>query len=622
MLLALALMAAAVPPSVTLDVDASRIADRILHTSMTFPASSGVFTLEFPKWIPGEHAPSGPVDGVTGLHFWVNGVEAKWRRDPIEMFAFHVDVPAAHSLVQVAFDFTAPSEGDKFSGKAIASAQVGVLCWSHVVLVPAHTKSDDVQYEATLTLPSGWQAGTALPIQATVADKIKFAPATLTTLIDSPVNMGRFFKRVVLDATHSVDIAADSAAALEIKPEIVTQWKQLVAEAGALFGHRHYRRYEFLVTMSDHLGDFGLEHHESSDNRFGERGLIDDDARLLISSLLPHEYAHSWNGKYRRPQGLATPDYSSAMSGEMLWAYEGLTEYLGFVLAARSGLQTQEEWAGEFGYWFAMMEKRGGRTWSPLQDTATFAQRLYDAPSQWADSRRSTDFYSEGALLWLDVDVRIRTLTKGKKSLDDFCRRFHGGSAGGKPEVIAYSFEELMGALNDIAPFPWAEFWRSHLDETRTRPLQGLLSSGWTLAFKPEPSAYAAAFAADNQTFDERFSLGLELSEEDHSVIDVVVDGPAWRAGFVPGMTVLGLDGRKITKEVLLDAVRMSGTRTTPIEFLVDNADFFRTLSVDYHDGARFPVLQRVKGRPDILSRILKPKTAHALRPEPEQKQH
>ena len=350
------------------------------------------------------------------------------------MFSIHLDVPAGVSSIDADLDFllSAPSTG--FSAGASATANLDVLSWNQVLLYPAGAPAKEFTFVASLKLPAGWKFGTALPIAKQDGDTIEFAPAPLTTLVDSPVLSGRYFRVVQLTPgekpSHEVDIAADSAAALAMTPDTQLALHNLVMEAGALFGVRHYRDYHFLLTLSDDVAHFGLEHHESSDDRTTERSLIDDAERVEFATLLPHEYVHSWNGKYRRPAGLATPDYQQPMKDDLLWVYEGLTEYLGVVLTARSGLQTPEQWRDEFAYLLATYEHRPGRDWRPLQDTADAAPFLYNSTSDWSNWRRGTDFYEEGELLWMDVDTTLRSLTKDKKSINDFCKVFHGGGTG------------------------------------------------------------------------------------------------------------------------------------------------------------------------------------------------
>jgi predicted metalloprotease with PDZ domain len=612
--------------AIVLDVDAREISRRIVHTKMTIPAAllAGKSTLAYPKWIPGDHAPDGAIAGLVNLRFTANGKPVQWKRDPIEMFAFHlVDAPA-NADITASFDFVTPTDGGTFSGSTMGTENVGVVNFNQVVLVPEGMKSDDVTVSTTLRVPRDWQFGTALPVGQKNFDVVGFLPATLTTVIDSPVNMGRYFKRFAIDATHAVDVAAESEAALAIPDDVVTEWKQLFAEAGALFGARHYRRYELLISLSDHLDDFGLEHHESSDNRMAERALVDDDKRVYWSSLLAHEYAHSWNGKFRRPAGLATGDYQTPMNDEMLWAYEGLTQYLEVVLTARSGLNLEDEARSWIAIDAATMQLFGGRAWRPLGDTATFAQMLYGAPTQWTSLRRSIDFYDESVLLWLDVDTRIRKLSNGTKSLDDFLASFEGKALGeNKPQLAPYTFDDLVKGLNETAPFDWAKFLREKIDVVHPSiDVDGLSASGWKLAASDEEPAILKAREEQRKQVDLRFSIGLLLSAEDNTIVDVIAGSAADKAGIAPGMKLDGVNGRKFSKEAMDDAIKStSSPRTTaPIELLVENGEFYKTVKLDHRGGLLWPVLVPIAGKDskanatDVLAQILAPKTPHAAR--------
>ncbi|HEV2115648.1 MAG TPA: M61 family peptidase, partial [Terriglobales bacterium] len=418
---------------ITLNVDAREAPRRIFHVRLSFPVSAGPLTLYYPKWLPGNHRPTGPIANLVGLHFSASGQVIPWNRDDVDMYAFHVNVPAGASTLEAGFDYVTPSHGPgRFD--PVSTDQLMILNWNVVLLYPAGKPARDFTYNATLELPAGWKFGTALPVSSHSSSAVAFAPAPLNTLIDSPVLAGANYRAVPLPAPGSppqeLDIAADSAAVLEIPEESVADYTRLMAEAGALFGAHHYRDYHFLLTLSDVEPPNGLEHHESSDDRAPERTLIDPSLRKLMASLLPHEYAHSWNGKYRRPAGLATPDYQQPMKGELLWVYEGLTTYLGEVLAARSGLYTPAQFREQLALTAAQMDHRAGRLWRPLEDTAVAAQILYEAPREWTSWRRSADFYPESELTWLEADTIIRKQTNGRRSLDDFCRAFEGPPSG------------------------------------------------------------------------------------------------------------------------------------------------------------------------------------------------
>ena len=422
-------LAAPAARPILLEVDAREAPRKIFHAHLTIPASPGPLTLVYPKWIPGEHGPTGPITDLAGLKLSAGGKPLTWRRDDVEMWFFHCTVPAGADSIEVTLDYLSPSEASGFSSGASATAQLALLSWNQVLVYPKAASTDELTYTATLRLPGGWKFGTALEVARREGDRVEFQPVSLTSLIDSPVLAGAHMRTVVLtdtDPKHRIQIAADSEAALEMLPEHVQKLQALVAETGALYGARHYRHYDFLLTLSNHTAHFGLEHHESSDDRVAERSLIDAEARKTFAGLLAHEMTHSWNGKYRRPAGLATGNYHDPMKGELLWVYEGLTEYLGQVLTARDGELTPEQYREELAATAATMDHQAGRSWRPLSDTAIAAQRLYEARGDWGAWRRGTDFYPESELLWLEADTVIRNETKGKKSLDDFCRVVSG----------------------------------------------------------------------------------------------------------------------------------------------------------------------------------------------------
>ncbi|MFZ3217109.1 MAG: hypothetical protein WA192_13720 [Candidatus Acidiferrales bacterium] len=596
---------------IRLSVDASQAPQKILHTHLEIPVQAGPLTLYYPEWIPGEHMPDGPIIQVAGMKFSGGGKAIAWRRDLVEMFSIHLDVPAGVSTLDVDFDFLLSGTAAGFSAGASATASLDVLSWNQVLLYPKGYTAKEVFFVPSLRLPEGWKFGTALPIAKQDGATIDFEPVALNTLVDSPVISGRYYRAIQLTPgqkpSHEIDIAADSAAALAMTPDTQLELQNLVAEAYALFGARHYRDYHFLLTLSDDVAHFGLEHHESSDDRTEERSLIDDGERVEFASLLPHEYVHSWNGKYRRPAGLATPDYQQPMKDDLLWVYEGLTEYLGEVLTARSGLQSPEEWREDFASLVAHYEHRPGRDWRPLQDTADAAPFLYDAVNEWSNWRRGTDFYEEGELLWLDVDETIRTITKDKKSLNDFCRIFHGGG-NRQPELKPYTFEDVVAGLNSVAPYDWSEFLRSRLDGVATRtPNEAIEKSGWKLVYNEQPNEMDETAEALGRRANFGLTVGLTASD-DGAVGDVIHDGPAYKAGIGPGMKIVAVNGAQYSADTLRAAIDAAKSGTAPIELIVANGAQFKTYSVDYHGGLRYPHIERDSSLPDYLGEI-----THAL---------
>jgi predicted metalloprotease with PDZ domain len=611
-LLLLTLVAAtrASAQSIRLQVDLTDAPKNIYHAKLNVPAVPGAVTLVFPKWIPGNHRPSGPIGGLTGLHFEAGGRPIVWQRDEVDMYAFHVTVPQGANSVDVSLDAITSNDSAGGSGPA-ASSNLLDLNWNTVVLYPQGKSSDEVEFVPSVKLPAGWKFGTALTPARTSGDEVEFAPVSLTTLVDSPLIAGEHYRRIELtpaseSPAHVMDIVADNETDLAMSPEDLAAYKKLVAETGALFGARHYRQYHFLYTLSDQVGGHGLEHHQSNDSATSERTLLDPKLRLLNADLLPHEFAHSWNGKYRRPAGLATRNYQEPMIGDLLWVYEGLTDYLGNLLAERSGLTTPEQYREALAATAAMLDHRPGRTWRPLEDTARSVQILRTMGRPWSNWRRSLDYYPEGELIWLEVDAVIRQQTHGQRSLDDFCRHFHG-APGGPPKVVPYTFDDVVHALNDVAPYDWATLLRERVSSTGAHaPLGGIELEGWKLVYNDQPNEIDNAIEKLSKTADFSYSLGFTISE-DGKLDDVIVGSPAYKSGIGPGMTLIAVNGKTWSPELLRAALKAARAGTEPIDLLVENAEFFKTYSVAYHDGERNPHLEPISGQPDLLSNLLKP---------------
>jgi len=595
---------------IRLVVDASQAAQKILHTHLEIPVTPGPLTLYYPEWIPGEHMPDGPIIEVAGMKFSGAGKTIPWRRDLVEMFSIHLTIPAGVTSLIADFDFLLSAPATGYSAGASATNSLALLSWNQVLLYPKGFNIHDVTFTPSLKLPDGWKYGTALPGAKRNGDMIDFSPVALNTLVDSPVIAGKYFREIELtpgqNPAHFMDIAADSESALAMSPDTQTHFHQLVAEAGALFGSRHYRDYHFLLTLSDDVAHFGLEHHESSDDRTPERSLIDDAELIVFAGLLPHEFVHSWNGKYRRPEGLATTDYQQPMKDDLLWVYEGLTEYLGSVLTVRSGLLTKDQGMDELAELVATYENRPGRDWRPLQDTADAAPFLYNATEDWSNWRRGTDFYEEGELLWLDVDETLRGLTKDQKSMNDFCRIFHGGP-GGAPALKTYTFEDVVATLNSLAPYDWAGFLRARLDGTSTKtPIEAVENGGWKLVYTEESNATEEIQSMLEKRLNLTFTVGMVISD-DGTVGDVIHGAPAYNAGIGPGMKIIAVNGKQYSPDEMRQAVAESKSSTAPIQLIVANGAQFQTRSIDYHGGLRCPHLVRDASRPNYLGEILKP---------------
>jgi predicted metalloprotease with PDZ domain len=607
-ILALAASATFAQEAISVTVDATGTQQKMLHVHLVMPVKPGALTLYYPKWIPGEHGPTGPIQELAGLRFTGNGQVLKWRRDLLDGWTFHVEVPQGVSLVDAALDYMSPTGQEGiYTGGQSATDKMTVISWNTLLLYPAGWTSDELTYQATLRLPEGWKSGTPLPIASQTASEIKFSPASLTTLIDSPVIAGGYLRVVPLaeNPHQEMDIAADSAAALDAPAEEFDHYKSLTDQAFKLFGARHFRDYHFLYSLSDHVAHFGLEHHESNDSRTYERALVDSRLRLLAAGLLPHEYVHSWNGKYRRPADLTTPDYEKPMQDDLLWVYEGLTSYLGDILSARSGLRTPEQLRDSVALIAAHMDHVPGRTWRNLQDTADAVPAMQGAPPEWQSWRRDLDYYDEDVLNWLWVDAIIRQQTNGKKSIDDFCHLFHGGQSG-PPEVKTYTFDDVVNTLNQVASYDWQGFWKERLaNHGPGAPLGGIEASGWKLMYDETRSELYRAQEYDDEETDVTYSIGL-LVRKDGQIVDTVEGMPAAQTGIGPGMKLIAVNGRRFTGDALRDALRAGKNSAEPLQLLIENTEYYKTYKLDYHGGEKYPHLVRDESKPDMLSDMIK----------------
>jgi predicted metalloprotease with PDZ domain len=589
--------------AITLALDARETPRKLLHVRETLNVTPGPLTLVYPKWVPGEHSPDGPIDDLVGLNFTAAGRSLPWHRDGVDLFAFHVDIPQGVNRLDVSFDFLSAIGQGGFSSASSDTAHLGIYSWNQVLLYPQGARTDDVMFRASMELPAGWKLGTALPVANQNGATIDFQPVSLTMLVDSPVLAGEYLRIVPLDSGSlrpvEAVLAGDTAASIDIPNDLTAKWQRLVREADALFGARHYNNYRFLLTLSDRVAHFGLEHHQSNDSRVPENSLTQQNSIGVVA----HEYVHSWNGKYRRPAGLATPDFQQPMVGDLLWVYEGLTQYLGYVLAERSGIWSESYYKERLAQIAAFLDNEPGRRWRPLADTTTAAQLLYFAPGQWTAYRRSTDFYDEGWLIWLDVDTAIRELTHGQKSIDDFCHLFHGGESGA-PTVKPYTFDDVVAALNQVEPHDWKAFLGSRIYQVTPRaPLDGITRGGWRLVYTDASNEYIKT--GDSERVEATYSIGLRVGARDGIVNDVTIDSPAGKAGIGPAMQILAVNGLRYSADVLRTAIKESKTGSGPMTIEFQNDDVVKTVSLDYHGGTREPHLQRDSTKPDLMAQIL-----------------
>jgi len=597
--------------TIRLTLDATAAPQKILHSTLVMPVKPGPLTVYYPKWIPGEHEPSGPVGNIAELKFTANGKIIPWRRDVLDVYTFHLDVPEGSSSLEITFDYLEPS-GGPYSGGASATDKLVVVSWNQNVFYPAGVRAEEIIFHPTLRLPEGWKFGTPLLVENQSGNEVRFKPVELDRLVDSPVVAGEYFRAV--DVTpegepihHEVDLVADSEAALAMSPEVEKDMKNLVAESGKLFGARHYRDYHFLLTLSNHVAHFGLEHHESNDSRTGEDVLLTPTGRRGVGGLLSHEFMHSWNGKFRRPADLAVSYYQAPMKDDLLWVYEGLTDFLGPLLAARSGLWTPEEYREHFASTAAGLGPgRPGRTWRPLQDTADAIPGMFRFGG-WGNWVRGADYYPEGDLLWLEVSMIIHDQSHGAKSIEDFCHAFYGGQNTG-PELKPYTFGDLVRVLNDLVPYDWGGFFHERLTSTSPEaPVGGIERGGWKVEYNDKPPAGAGEGGGRfGGGVNADYSIGVSVGG-DGTVFDSIKNGLAFQAGVMPGMKVVAINDRAFTADLLHQALKASKDNSVTMRLLVLNDDYYKSCAITYQGGERYPHLLRVEAKPDTLDDLAKP---------------
>lgn len=598
------------PGLVQLEVDATDLARRVMHVRQRLPVRSGALTLLFPQWIQGNHSPTGPIDKLAGLRIRGNGQAIAWQRDPLDVYAFKLVVPEGVAELELSFDMLTPTGGTP--GRVVMTADMLNVQWNQVALYPAGYYARGIQIAPTLKLPPGWQAGTALELEAREGDQLRYRAVPFDTLLDSPVFAGRHFKQIDLDPGAKtpvrLNMVADAAKYLEAKLEQIKLHRQLVGQAYKLFGSRPFDRYEFLLSLSGQMSGIGLEHHRSSENGVDADYFTGWDGGSAIGrDLLAHEFTHSWNGKYRRPAGIAAPNFNQPLSDGLLWVYEGQTQYWGYVLTVRSGLWKPELAREALAQVAARYSNdRPGLAWRSLQDTTydpVIAQRK---PKSYTSYQLSEDYYNGGQLVWLAVDAKLRALSGDKRSLDDFARVFFAGE-NGDYRVKPYEFEDVVAALDGVAAFDWAGFLRERIDG-HAPPTDGLAASGWKLVFTDTPGEFQKLAEGERKAVDLTYSLGMSVSNGDSSVASVRWDGPAFDAGIAPGNVVLAVNGYASNGERLKDAVTAAKDGRHPIELLIKNGDAIKTVRIDYREGLKYPKLERIEGTPDRLSKIYAPK--------------
>lgn len=602
----------AYPGVIKLHVDATDIDRRLIQVRQTIPVSGpGPLILFYPQWIPGNHGPVGPVANVGGLTFTANGQRLEWVRNTVQPWAYQIEVPAGVSEVDVAFQWLTPIEGAQ--GRVVVTPEMLNIQWEKALLYPAGYYSRQITFQPTLKLPQGWNYGAGLDTVSFENGTATFAPITLEHLADSPVFAGAHYRQIDLDpggrSPVRLNVVADDAKMLEASDEHIQLHRNLVQQADRLFGARHYDHYDFLLAVTDKLGGIGLEHHRSSENSVDVKYFTDREATLADRDLLGHEYTHSWNGKWRRPADQLTPNLNEPLQNSLMWVYEGQTQYWGLVLTARAGLMSKQQALDVLAMSAASFQNIPGRQWRAMQDTTNDPIISQRRPQPWGSYQRSEDYYREGSLIWLDADTLIRERTGGKKSLDDFAKAFFGVEDGSW-DPAPYTFADVTSTLNGVQANDWSAFLRERLDAVgpgSRGPLDGIERGGYRLVFKEEPSGYMGALYKELGRNDFTYSLGFMMNKSNR-ITSVLWGGPAFEQGLTSGWEVVAVGGRAATADALKEAVTAAKGSSEPIELILKNGDVFKTVRFDYHDGLRYPHLERIEGTPDRLGDILSPR--------------
>ena len=605
----------AYPGTMTLHVDATDLAHRVLKVKQQIPTAPGPLRLYFPQWLPGGHGPGGPIHEMAGLSFTANGQVLPWRRDPLDMYSFLLEVPAGVTSVTAEFQQLTPV--GSAPGRVVMTPEIVGLQFIRAALYPAGYRADQIPVTASVSLPQGWGFATALETEehdANIAGAapVRFKTTDFDTLVDSPLLAGKYYKRIDITPAGSsrpvrIEAVADDAKELEIKPEVLAAHKKMIEQAYKLFRSQHYAHYDFLLSISSKYAGIGLEHHQSTE--VGVRpGFLTDPKKMAGTDVMPHELGHSWNGKFRRGADIATPHFNTPMQDSLLWVYEGQNQYWGNVLSARSGMRTPEQSLDGLALVAAGYDNQPGRTWRSLLDTTNqpiIADREAQAYGSW---QRGEDYYSEGQLIWLDADTLIRQKTGGKKSLDDFAAAFFGVEDG-RVKVLTYTFDDVVKALNAVMPYDWATFLDERVNRPTTKaPLDGLARGGYKLVYTDRPNAVQEARAASFRGgggggASLGYSLGLSTGG-DNKISSVLWNSPAFKAGLAPGMTIVAVNGMAADGDGLKDAVDQAAKDKKPIVLLVNDNDHINTVTIDYTGGLRYPHLERIAGTPDLLTAI------------------
>ncbi len=603
---------------ITLSVDITNLTDRVEKVHEEIPVTPGAkqMVLLYPEWIPGDHEPSGPISALAGIVTSVDGQRVQWVRDRVNVYAFHVPLGADAKTVGLDFDYLSPIKPG--AGRIEISNAIADVEWNEVLMYPAGYFARDIPVDATLKLPQGWKYATALETASQQGDRVRFEQTTLNTLLDSPLYAGLYSERIDLSPTPAdqvhLNIFADHPEDLKMTPEELQAHKNLAAEADKLYGSHHYKHYDFLLLLSKKVGEVGLEHHQSSENGMDPDYLTDWAGGVLDRDLLAHEYTHSWNGKFRRPSDLWTPNFNVPMRDDLLWVYEGMTQYWGTVLTARAGLRTAEQTRDILARYAADFETSQGRDWRPLADTTNQPIISQRSPVSWVSYQRAEDYYLEGTLIWLDADTKIRELTYGKKSLDDFCKKFYG-VYNGSYITDTYTLDDVVKDLNAVTPYDWKGFLENRIYDLHPEvPLNGFTQGGYKLVYTDTPVEWEQREHAKRGFADFSTSLGFSLGslhKQDKATPGTITNvwwgSPAFQAGMTPGMALVSVNGAAYKAEVLTDAILAAEKDKKPIELQMRDGELYKSLSIPYFEGLRYPSLERVERTPDRLDDILAP---------------
>ncbi|MEJ2407819.1 MAG: peptidase M61 [Novosphingobium sp.] len=598
------------PGTVALTIDARDTEHGIYRVTEQFPVAPGTGTLTLlqPGWLPGNHSETGPYALLADVHFYADGKEIPWVRDTVAVNAFHLSLPAGTRQVTAKFLHTSPVRSSE--GRITMTQEMLNLQWEKMSLYPAGHYVRDIQVKPTVTFPKDWTVYTALDGMAQQGSTVTWDATDYERLVDSPIFAGIHAKRWDLGHGVHLDVVADEPEDMAIAPEHLQTYRNLVDQALKTFGARHFDHYDFLLALTDRMGGIGLEHHRSSENQYEPTSWTDWDGMDWDHNVIPHEFTHSWNGKYRRPADLWTPDYQQPMQNTLLWVYEGQTQFWGYVLAARSGVQQKDTVLGMFANAVAKYKDgEPGRSWRSVEDTTNAPQLARRRPLPYYSLTRGEDYYVEGALTWLEADQIIRKGTGGRKGLDDFAKAFFGVRDGDWGE-LTYDFDEVVRTLNGVYAYDWADFLRTRLYKTnQPAPVNGMRMAGYKLVWKEQPNPYEKGLSDARKTLDLTYSLGFSL-DNDGNVTSVLWDGPAFNAGVVNGMKIVAVNRRAYSKTLIQNAVTAAKTSDTqPVTLLVKRGDRYDTVSIDYHGGLRWPWLESTTpGKENGLDRLLSPR--------------